>query len=308
MTSSRSASAYCYSMPWDRSTTIHVISIDIIRRIVNSKSSYQTHHSVLKFQSVAPSVSLLSRCFRFIQSWPVVGVAIASRHYKHIRTGFCFQSQRSHRQNRARIIICQYYGYAGQIQRWLVRLFPPLRLFWLTKVSYKFRQLVRVLFESELIWSRINMKNRGIYGRKFPPSLIPAQDLTYVHRIPILRKFLMTVPLWRHILYAFANLKADTGEVVLSDKWADEDIHYPGDSWNDPPGHHLYGNFKAIYKLKKQHRHLKVLLSIGGWTYSPSFHPIVVNPTLRANFVRSAIQLLEDYGIDGLAFELTISL
>lgn len=86
---------------------------------------------------------------------------------------------------------------------------------------------------------------------------------------------------------------------MLSDKWADEDIHYPGDSWNDPPGRHLYGNFKAIYNLKKQNRHLKVLLSIGGWTYSPSFHPIVVNPALRATFVRSSIQLLEDYGIDG---------
>ncbi|KAF8893343.1 glycoside hydrolase [Infundibulicybe gibba] len=60
-----------------------------------------------------------------------------------------------------------------------------------------------------------------------------------------------------HILYAFANLRADSGE----------DIHYPGDSWND-----------------KQHRHLKVLLSIGGWTYSPQFHPVVVSPAHRARF------------------------
>jgi chitinase len=122
--------------------------------------------------------------------------------------------------------------------------------------------------------------NWGIYGRKFPPSLIPVHDLT-------------------HILYAFANVRADTGEVFLSDVWADKDIHYPGDSWNEG-GNNLYGNLKAIFKLKQQNRHLKVLLSIGGWSYSPSFHPVVVNPQARYTFVQSAVRLLEDYGLDGL--------
>jgi len=94
-------------------------------------------------------------------------------------------------------------------------------------------------------------------------------------------------------------VNAGTGEVILSDPWADKDIHYPGDSWNEP-GTNLYGNFKAIYKLKQQNRHLKVLLSIGGWTYSSSFHPVVINPTTRATFVNSAVKLLEDCGLDGL--------
>ncbi|RVD87188.1 uncharacterized protein DFL_001431 [Arthrobotrys flagrans] len=122
--------------------------------------------------------------------------------------------------------------------------------------------------------------NWGIYGRKFPPSLIPADDLT-------------------HILYAFADLSPDSGEVKLSDAWSDKDIHYPGDSWNEDQSN-LYGNFKAIYNLKKQKRHLKVLISIGGWTYSPKFHPVVIDPAKRAKFVETSVQILEDYGLDGL--------
>jgi chitinase len=72
-----------------------------------------------------------------------------------------------------------------------------------------------------------------------------------------------------------------------------------GDSWDDT-GDNLYGNFKAIYNLKKQNRHLRTLVSIGGWTYSPAMHPIMVNPSLRAKFVETSIKMLEDYGLDGL--------
>ncbi|CAE6390466.1 unnamed protein product [Rhizoctonia solani] len=122
--------------------------------------------------------------------------------------------------------------------------------------------------------------NWGIYGRKFPPSAIQVDTLT-------------------HILYAFANTSPD-GSVILSDKWADTDIHYSGDSWNEDQSSNLYGCFKQLYLLKKRNRHLKVLLSIGGWTYSPALHPIIVDPHKRAKFVETAVTLLEDVGLDGL--------
>lgn len=52
--------------------------------------------------------------------------------------------------------------------------------------------------------------------------------------------------------------------------------------------------------LKQKNRSLKLLLSVGGWTFSSHFPPAAADPKLRANFVASSIRLLQDYGLDGL--------
>ncbi|EJU03683.1 glycoside hydrolase, partial [Dacryopinax primogenitus] len=124
--------------------------------------------------------------------------------------------------------------------------------------------------------------NWDIYGRGYMPSDVPASDIT-------------------HLLYGFADVNPSTGEVILSDAYADQQKHYPGDSWNDV-GNNLYGSFKQFYLIKKQNRNFKVILSIGGWTYSQAGHfdPVIVSPSLRAKFVSSAVSLLEDNGLDGI--------
>ncbi|KAH8827572.1 glycosyl hydrolases family 18-domain-containing protein [Flagelloscypha sp. PMI_526] len=103
-----------------------------------------------------------------------------------------------------------------------------------------------------------------------------------------------------HILYSFADVSPDTGAISLTDLFADEQKHFDGDSW-DEPGNNLYGCLKQVYLLKLKNRNLKVLLSVGGWTYSQSGHfNFVTDSTKRAKFVSDSVQFIKDYGFDGI--------
>ncbi|RHZ60666.1 hypothetical protein CDV55_105669 [Aspergillus turcosus] len=122
--------------------------------------------------------------------------------------------------------------------------------------------------------------NWDIYARSFMVTDIPADKLT-------------------HLSYAFANIDTTTGEIMLSDEWADLQYAYPGDD-TSAPGTNVYGNIKQLYLLKKANRNLKTILSVGGWSYRMNFAPMLADEAKQRKFVDSALQLVADLGFDGV--------
>ena len=116
-----------------------------------------------------------------------------------------------------------------------------------------------------------------VYARAYNVSDMPADQLTVIN-------------------YAFLDI-SPTGECVLGDPYADIEKVYPGDSM--APGA-VRGNFHQLQLLKQAHPQLKVLLSVGGWTWSTRFTDVALTDASRAHFAQSCAALVTTYGFDGL--------
>jgi len=137
----------------------------------------------------------------------------------------------------------------------------------------------------------------GIYGRQYFVKNVEASgaadELTVIN-------------------YAFGNVAPDgNGNITcqLADPWADyqrpvsADESVNGEAVEGP--HDLRGNFQQLRALKEMHPDLKVLISIGGWTFSKYFSDAALTKESRKQFVASCIDLfikgnLPDGGWDDL--------
>jgi chitinase len=99
------------------------------------------------------------------------------------------------------------------------------------------------------------------------------------------------------IQYAFNNVvnnrcSVGVNQLGVGDAWADyqkgfdaaTSVDGVGDTWNQP----LKGNWNQLKKLKAMHPGLKVVMSLGGWTWSDGLYT-AAQPANRAAFVASCI-------------------
>lgn len=89
---------------------------------------------------------------------------------------------------------------------------------------------------------------------------------------------------YTHINYAFANLDA-WGNVYFT--YGQQDIN-------------IINQLKA---LKSSNPNLKIILAIGGWTWSDHFSTVAGDAGRRANFVNTAWSLVNQHGLDGIEID-----
>lgn len=116
----------------------------------------------------------------------------------------------------------------------------------------------------------------SIYGAQYYVTDIPADKIT-------------------HLNYAFMNVSAN-GECVLGDEMADIHFLYPGDTEDEP----IKGNLKQLMLLKQNYPHLKILMSVGGATWSVNFSDAALTQESRERFARSCVALMQRFGFDGI--------
>lgn len=105
----------------------------------------------------------------------------------------------------------------------------------------------------------------GVRSKGTRIAALPAKDLT-------------------HIFYAFGKI-ADDGRVVLGDPCLDIGV------CQSTPAVNAGGNFAELRRLKELNPHLKLVISIGGWTGSGKFSDAALTDSSRRLFTESAIDV-----------------
>ncbi len=151
----------------------------------------------------------------------------------------------------------------------------------------------------------------GVYGRDYAPQNVPVERLTHIY-------ISFGVVCGDHPGAYEGGRGADRmcddpqiGETAayyvpdLSDPMADDEVTFVDDEWAwfDRP---VNGNFNAVpdsmagamMQWKERNPNLKIVISVGGWSYSRPFYDVLPDPDRRATTIASLIENLRQPGFD----------
>ncbi|KQO24800.1 glycoside hydrolase [Flavobacterium sp. Leaf82] len=104
-----------------------------------------------------------------------------------------------------------------------------------------------------------------------------------------------------HLNYSFYGTTYDPAhpentKLLCLDSYADFEHMEGGIPWDAP----VKGNFYDLKKLKEKYPHLKILISVGGWTKGQDLSPIAASPVARAALAADMAKFIVTYPfIDG---------
>lgn len=107
-----------------------------------------------------------------------------------------------------------------------------------------------------------------------------------------------------HINYAFADLcwkkfgstvrACEDPNIPLQDRYVYDGEMIIGDPEND------FKNIQAFEVIKAANPHMKLMISVGGWSWSNNFSNMAKTEETRRAFANSAVDFLREYNFDGL--------
>ncbi|MBB3110051.1 GH18 family chitinase [Paenibacillus phyllosphaerae] len=125
----------------------------------------------------------------------------------------------------------------------------------------------------------------AIGARQYQPSDMPVADLT-------------------HILYAFADVcwkkfgsdgkACQTDQVPLQNRYVYDGEVVIGDQEND------LKTMAEVTAIRDANPHLKVLTSVGGWSWSNNFSNVAKTEVTRRTFANSIVDYIRTYKMDGI--------
>ncbi len=97
-----------------------------------------------------------------------------------------------------------------------------------------------------------------------------------------------------HINHAFMMVGKDN-KLAYTDEWADRNMAFKHSGA-------FKGHFGEYLYYKRQYPHVKILVSVGGWTKGNNFHKMALTERSRNTFAKSCVSFLKSYqffdGID----------